>query len=257
MPTILFHKYQGTGNDFVMIDNRSLEFNKENLSLIEKLCDRRFGIGGDGLILIEEDELSDFRMVYFNADGSQSLCGNGSRCAVKFAKFLGMIGDQTAFIAFDGLHSAFIKEGLVHVQMHDVEGVEVEDDAYFVDTGSPHLIKMVKGLDQLDIKLEGEAIRYSERFKENGVNINFIESTKGATSIRTYERGVEDETLSCGTGCTAVALALSQLGEASPVILNAKGGTLQVSFEKGEKGFKNIYLIGPAEQVYSGQIEID
>ena len=255
MAIIQFHKYQGTGNDFVMIDNRSLEFDKKDLPLIGRLCDRRFGIGGDGLILIEEDEFSDFRMVYFNADGTQSLCGNGSRCAVKFARTLDMIGCATKFNAYDGLHSAVIKDDLVHLQMHNVEKVEVGEEEHFVDTGSPHLIKMVKDLSQLNVKTEGRAIRYSDRFSEKGVNINFIESLNGVTSLRTYERGVEDETLSCGTGCTAVALALSQLGEVSPVTLHAKGGILQVSFEKGEEGFKNIYLIGPAEQVYSGQIE--
>jgi diaminopimelate epimerase len=256
MPNIQFHKYQGTGNDFVMVDNRNLEFDQKNISLIAALCDRRFGIGGDGLILIEEDEASDFKMIYFNADGTQSLCGNGSRCAVTFAKYLGMIEDEAKFNAFDGYHEAFIQEGLVHLQMHDIEYVENSDDAYFVDTGSPHLIKIVEDLDQLDVKIEGSKIRYSDQYKKEGININFIESANGTTSIRTYERGVEDETLSCGTGCTAVALTLSHLGAQSPVTLSAKGGTLQVSFEKVKEGFKNIYLIGPAEQVYSGEIEI-
>lgn len=256
MPNIQFHKYQGTGNDFVMIDNRNLEFDKENLSLIGKLCDRRFGIGGDGLILIEEDQASDFKMVYFNTDGTQSLCGNGSRCAVKFANYLGMIETETKFSAFDGFHTAFIDKGLVHLQMHDIKQVETRSDAHFVDTGSPHLIKVVKNLEQLDVKVEGSKIRYSNEFKEKGININFIEKTQGVTAIRTYERGVEDETLSCGTGCTAVALTLSQLGAQSPISLEAQGGTLQVSFEKVKEGFRNIYLIGPAEQVYSGEIEI-
>lgn len=256
MPSIQFHKYQGTGNDFVMVDNRNLEFDQKDLSLVAMLCDRRFGIGGDGLILIEEDEASDFKMIYFNADGTQSLCGNGSRCAVTFAKHLGMIEDEAKFNAFDGYHSAFIREGLVHLQMHDIKHVEKRGEAFFVDTGSPHLIKMVHDLDQLDVKIEGSKVRYSDRYKEKGVNINFIESANGTTSIRTYERGVEDETLSCGTGCTAVALTLSHLGEQSPVTLSAKGGTLQVSFEKVKEGFRNIYLIGPAEQVYSGEIEI-
>jgi len=256
MTKIQFHKYQGTGNDFVMIDNRNLSFDKNDLSLVTALCDRRFGIGGDGLILIEEDETSDFKMVYFNADGTQSLCGNGSRCAVKFAKHLGMVGDQTRFNAFDGFHTALMRDGLIHIQMHDIKQVENRGDVAYVDTGSPHLIKMVKDLTHFDVKGEGSRIRYSDSFKAEGVNINFIEKVNGTTSIRTYERGVEDETLSCGTGCTAVALTLSQVGEESPITLKAKGGTLQVSFEKEEEGFKNIYLIGPAEQVYSGTIEI-
>lgn len=256
MPIIRFHKYQGTGNDFVMIDNRNLEFDKNKLSLIEQLCDRRFGIGGDGLILIEEDQDSDFKMVYFNADGTQSLCGNGSRCAVNFANYLGMIETEAKFNAFDGLHTAFIYEDLVHLQMHDIKQVEKRNDGHYVDTGSPHLIKVVKNLEQLDVKAEGSKIRYSNEFKEKGININFIEEAKGVTAIRTYERGVEDETLSCGTGCTAVALTLSQLGAHSPISLKAKGGTLQVSFKKVKEGFRNIYLIGPAEQVYSGEIEI-
>ncbi len=256
MPIIQFHKYQGTGNDFVMIDDRALNFDQEDFSLIEQLCDRRFGIGADGVILIQEDSASDFRMVYFNPDGSQSLCGNGSRCAVMFARQLGMIDNEATFSAFDGRHQAFIQDNMVHLQLHDVGHVHAGDDEHFIDTGSPHLIKIVEGIEDLDVKAAGSAIRYSERFREKGVNINFIEKTKGATRIRTYERGVENETLSCGTGCTAAALTLSELGATSPVTLNAQGGTLKVSFEKHETGFKNIFLIGPAEEAFKGQIEL-
>lgn len=207
MNTISFFKYQGTGNDFVMIDNRENVFPKDDLSLITKLCDRRFGIGADGVILIENTESSDFEMVYFNPDGSQSLCGNGSRCAVMFANQLGIIEDKTKFMAIDGEHEAHIKEGRVHLLMHDVNEVEQIGEDFLIDTGSPHYIKYVTDLDQKDMIAEGRAIRYSDRFKAAGVNVNLIEKQDDGLKIRTYERGVEGETLSCGTGCTAAALA--------------------------------------------------
>ena len=240
----------------MMIDNRDQRFDKENPSLIGYLCDRRFGIGADGVILIEHDAESDFKMVYYNPDGSQSLCGNGSRCAVMFARQLGLIDTEAKFNAYDGLHYAFIKGDRVHLEMHDVDGVEKNELGYLVDTGSPHLVKMVENLENLDVRAEGSNIRFSERFKAEGININFVEEVNQETSIRTYERGVEDETLSCGTGCTAVALALSETGASSPVTLNAKGGTLQVSFERDGGAFKNIYLIGPAKKSFSGEIEV-
>ncbi len=256
MANIKFHKYHGTGNDFVIIDNRGGVFPKGNTDLIGQLCHRRFGIGADGVILIEDHDTSDFRMIYYNPDGSQSLCGNGSRCAVMFANALGIIDQKTDFVAFDGLHHAYIKNALVHLHMHDVTQIERDDNGFFVDTGSPHLIRQVKEIGALDVKKEGAKIRYSEPYKEDGVNINFIEKNQKSISIRTYERGVEDETYSCGTGCTAVALASSELGESSPVTLEARGGTLQVAFQKSETGYNNIYLIGPAKEVYSGKIEI-
>ncbi|MGK0489331.1 MAG: diaminopimelate epimerase [Candidatus Endobugula sp.] len=252
-----FYKYQGTGNDFVMIDNRQKQFNVSDISLIAKLCDRRFGIGADGVILIEESDQYDFEMVYFNPDGSQSLCGNGSRCAVMFAKALGMIKDETEFLAIDGIHKAFIKESVVHLQLHDVLGFETIGNDFLIDTGSPHYIKYVNEVTSLDVVKEGRAIRYSDRFTQAGVNVNFIkEEGQNVLSIRTYERGVENETLSCGTGCTAAAISLGLKGGKSPVTLNTQGGALSVAFKKDGNTFTDVYLAGPARKVFEGQIEL-
>lgn len=256
MKSIPFFKYQGTGNDFVMIDNRDNQFPKGDLSLITKLCDRRFGIGADGVILIENDEDSDFEMVYYNPDGSQSLCGNGSRCAVMFAKQLGIIEDKTTFLAIDGKHEAFMQNDRVHLLMHDVNDVEQIGEDFLIDTGSPHYIKYVADLDQKDMIEVGRSIRYSDRFKKDGVNVNLIEKQGSGLKIRTYERGVEGETLSCGTGCTAAALAFGLANGVEKVPLQARGGDLEVSFQKEGDSFTNIYLVGPAQRVFEGNISI-
>ena len=223
-----FYKYQGTGNDFVMLDNRSGFFPKENIKLIADLCDRRFGIGGDGLILLENDTETDFKMVYYNSDGNQSsMCGNGGRCLVAFAKRLGVIQNKTTFIATDGLHHATITDdGLVSLQMIDVTDVKVNPDYVFLNTGSPHHVQMVDDLENFNIKENGARIRYGDLYGKVGSNINFVKQIDETTfSLRTYERGVEDETLSCGTGATAVAIAMNALGktDASSVNLNVEG----------------------------------
>lgn len=252
---ISFHKYQGTGNDFVMIDNRDLRFDRSDLTTVSKLCDRRFGIGADGVILIENHAQFDFEMIYFNPDGSQSLCGNGSRCAVMFAKALGIIENEAEFLAIDGPHKAFIEADEVHLLMNDVTSFEKIGDDYLINTGSPHYIKYVSAVDHLNVVADGKAIRYSERFTKEGVNVNFIQKESSNTlAIRTYERGVEGETLSCGTGCTAAALSLGLQGGKSPVKLKAQGGNLRVSFDRDENRFTNIYLIGPAQKVFEGKI---
>lgn len=251
-----FFKYQGTGNDFIMIDNREKLFPKADLELISRLCDRKFGIGADGVILIEEDAEVDFEMIYYNPDGSQSLCGNGSRCAVMFANQLGLIEQKTLFRAIDGLHEAFISNERVHLLMHDVEGFEKIDDAFLIDTGSPHYVKYVSDLATKDMVSEGRKVRYSERFSADGVNVNLIEPVEDGLSIRTYERGVEGETLSCGTGCTAAALAYGLEKDIESVTLHAMGGDLEVSFKKVNGGFEDIYLIGPAQHVFEGEIEV-
>jgi len=257
MATINFHKYQGTGNDFVMIDNREEGFDKSDLKLIASLCDRRFGIGADGVILIENCERADFEMVYFNPDGSQSLCGNGSRCAVMFANHLGVIQNETTFLAVDGIHKAYIEDEEVRLLMHDVSTYEMIDQDFLIDTGSPHYIKYVDSTDTVDPIVEGRKIRYSDRFSAAGVNVNFLELTgEGELKIRTYERGVEYETLSCGTGCTAAALSLGLKTGVEQVELNASGGALKVSFKKDGERFKDIYLIGPAERVFAGEITL-
>lgn len=253
MGVLHFHKYQGTGNDFVMIDDRERRFDKGNLSLIAKLCHRRFGIGADGVILIRDHHSFDFEMIYFNPDGSQSLCGNGSRCAVHFAGKLGMIDKEAHFLAVDGPHRGFIKNGAIHIRMPDVDEILDRAGDFFVDTGSPHHIKIVAEVAAVDVFQEGKAIRHSAPYGQEGTNVNFVEMLDQKLKVRTFERGVEDETMSCGTGVTAVALVLSTQGYRSPVPLQTKGGDLQVAFdEKPEGGFTNVYLIGPAEEVFEG-----
>jgi diaminopimelate epimerase len=256
-----FYKYQGAGNDFVMVDNRSGFFPKENTQLIEHLCDRRFGIGGDGLILLENDTDTDFKMVYYNSDGNQSsMCGNGGRCLVAFAKDLKVIENETTFIATDGLHHASFEDtGLVSLQMIDVPSIDIKKDHSFLNTGSPHHVQMVEALEHYNIKEEGAAIRYGELYGAAGSNINFVKKIDETTfRLRTYERGVEDETLACGTGATAVAIAMNATGqtEATVINVNVEGGKLVVSFDKTPNGFTNVFLKGPAEFVFKGTIEI-
>ena len=256
-----FYKYQGTGNDFVMVDNRSGFFPKQNTKLIAHLCDRRFGIGGDGLILLENDSETDFKMVYYNSDGNQSsMCGNGGRCLVAFAKKLHVIENETTFIATDGLHHATIADDdLVSLQMIDVAEIKVSSDFVFLNTGSPHHVQLVDDLENYNIKGNGAAIRYGELYGKEGSNINFVKQIDDSTfSLRTYERGVEDETLSCGTGATAVAIAMNVLGktDSSSINLNVEGGKLVVSFDKKEGQFTHVFLKGPAEFVFKGTIEI-
>lgn len=253
-----FFKYQATGNDFILIDNRSgeLSFSKEQIG---KLCDRRFGIGADGLILIESDPDANFSVNYFNRDGSQSLCGNGSRAAVHFASYLGITNGKANFSAYDGLHKAeLLDSGVVRLKMNDVEGVERVGEDYLIDTGSPHYIRFVSGIGDFPVVEEGKKIRYSDRFRAKGVNVNFVElQDDGTIYVRTYERGVEAETLSCGTGVTAAALAAYFSGLQSPVGIKTRGGALQVEFKTGQSGtFHDIFLTGPAKMVFEGVLEL-
>ncbi len=255
--TVHFSKYQGTGNDFVIIDNRSLDFPKDNTSLVHRLCDRKFGIGADGLILLENHPTLDFTMVYYNADGKlSSMCGNGGRCVVAFAKALTIISSQTSFEAVDGVHHASIDgEGLVHLQMQDVQDIQTGADFTFLDTGSPHHVSLRDDIREVNVKEEGAQIRYCELYGEAGANINFVtQQGENTFAVRTYERGVEDETLSCGTGVTAVALAMYDSGKTNDtsIALAVEGGRLRVTFEKNEKGYHSIYLIGPATFVFNG-----
>lgn len=255
-----FYKYQGTGNDFVMVDNRDNAFPKNDTKLIAFLCDRRFGIGGDGLILLENASSADFRMVYYNSDGNEStMCGNGGRCIVAFAKQLGIIEDEAEFIAVDGPHHAIIDtDGIVSLHMKDVHTVTVYEDYVFLDTGSPHHVEIVDGLDTFDVKGIGAQIRYSGMYGDKGSNVNFVNQLDADKfAVRTYERGVEDETLSCGTGVTAVALAMKMLDKtkAGKVFLETPGGELNVSFVQDGKQFTDIYLTGPAQFVFKGELE--
>ncbi len=257
-----FYKYQGTGNDFVMVDNRQQLLSKNSTNLIQTFCDRKFGIGADGLILLEkpENDSDDFKMVYFNADGRESsMCGNGGRCIVAFAHFLGIIKEKAAFTAIDGFHEAMIDKDLVSLKMVEVKGHIENDSAVFLNTGSPHHVIFTNGIKDIDVKKEGAAVRYSEEYKEaGGTNVNFVEVIdQNNLKVRTYERGVEDETLSCGTGVTAVALAAYATGKvsATTVHMDTPGGLLTVSFEPRNTGFRNIWLTGPAKQVFKGVIE--
>lgn len=255
-----FTKYQATGNDFVMIDNRieNTVFNDERL--IQKLCDRKFGVGADGLILISEDPKTDFRMRYFNSDGKEaSMCGNGGRSAVAFAKKLKLTSsDEVRFMAVDGLHEAIVQEDIIRLKMIDVVGYEKVGKNYFIQTGSPHHIEFRSDLQNIDVLSEGRNIRYSEKYKPEGANINFVEYIDDLIHIRTYERGVENETLSCGTGSVAAAIATYlEYGSTEQCFnLQAPGGKLKVSFKKSAKGnFENVWLEGPAKYVFSGKIE--
>lgn len=254
-----FYKYQGTGNDFVMIDNRQQTFDKNNTKHIASLCDRRFGIGADGLILLENHPDLDFRMVYYNADGNEStMCGNGGRCLVAFAKQLGVISKDAIFEAIDGTHHAFIDEnGIVKLQMQDVDAVEKHASHVFLNTGSPHHVQFEDSIEDFDIKNKGAKIRYGEPYNAEGTNVNFVKKISDQIfAVRTYERGVEDETLSCGTGVTAVALAMHALGETNKnsITLKVQGGELQVSFDVDNGVYKNVWLIGPAKLVYKGTV---
>jgi diaminopimelate epimerase len=255
-----FFKYQGAGNDFILIDNRDLSFNHEQPALIEKLCNRRFGIGADGLMCLELIDGFDFKMVYYNADGKpSSMCGNGGRCIVAFAKHLGVIKEETNFLAVDGPHYAKIAESgeWVSLQMIDVETVNRDADAYVINTGSPHYIKFDKSVADKNVFEEGRAIRYNDTYSKEGININFVEDKIDYLLVRTYERGVEDETYACGTGVTAVALAdavaKNKLGEHETAV-KVLGGDITIKFSYDGKKFTNIFLEGPAVQVYEGII---
>ncbi len=257
---IRFFKYQATGNDFILVDNRpgSLKLSSEQ---IQQLCDRKFGVGADGLMLIEKDGSSDFNLVYYNSDGSQSLCGNGSRAAVMFASFLGLVNGRTRFQAFDGPHDAEIQnDETVRLRMNDVREVKKVGNDFFVHTGSPHYIRVIENAEDFPVVETGRSIRYSADFQPGGTNVNFVELRDANTVfVRTYERGVENETLSCGTGVTAAALAASSFGYTSPVKIRTLGGELSVAFEtvSGQGGaFTNIFLIGPAKMVFQGELEL-
>jgi diaminopimelate epimerase len=255
---IPFTKYQATGNDFVLIDNRNAHysFTKEQ---IEKICDRRFGVGADGLMLIEEHPTLDFNLIYYNSDGSQSLCGNGSRAAVAMAATLGLLKTKTTFNAYDGPHEAeLLPTGIVRLKMNPVTEVKQDGPDYFINTGSPHHLQFVPDVEKINVVEAGRKIRYREAYKPGGTNVNFIQLLNDNTIfVRTYERGVEDETFSCGTGVTAAALAASFHGYTSPVHIKVKGGQLDVAFQTGQAGtFEEIYLIGPAKMVFEGVVSI-
>ena len=265
---IRFSKYHGAGNDFIMIDNRSsvLRNFENSAGLISRLCHRKFGIGADGLILINISHSSDFEMNFFNSDGKiGSMCGNGGRCSVAFASSLGLIRDKTVFTAIDGLHEAVILNKdkdctQVSLKMQDVDNIKKTDEYFIIDTGAPHYVYFTKNINDINVFEEGRKIRYSKLFGKDGINVNFAEVKNDKLFMRTYERGVEDETLSCGTGATATALAasISKLCKDDGICnLSAPGGELTVRFIKiSETSFTNIWLEGPTICVFKGEINI-
>lgn len=258
---IRFFKYQGAGNDFIIADNRDNGIRHEDPALIQQLCHRRFGIGADGAMFLQDKEGYDFEMIYYNSDGQpSSMCGNGGRCIVAFAKYLGVIKSETNFLAVDGPHHATISDegDWVSLQMIDVDSITEDAEAFVLNTGSPHYVSGVTGLNQLDVYKEGRAIRHSEHYAEKGINVNFVEDFGDHYFVRTYERGVEDETFACGTGVTAVALAMAKKKDLAGQIntaISVKGGQLNVRFDYDGTRFSNIFLEGPATYVFSGEIE--
>lgn len=254
-----FYKYHGAGNDFVVIDNRDGNFDGKYHNLIEAICHRQFSVGADGLMLLENAEGYDFKMKYFNSDGYEaSMCGNGGRCIVAFAKKLGLITDYAKFIASDGPHEAYITgDGLVDLHMTDVEKVDAVADGYFLNTGVPHLVHFVDDLNLVDVNIEGRQLRWDARFQPDGTNVNFVKAEGNQLTVYTYERGVEAETLACGTGITASALSAAVKAQLSQGEYNivAKGGELSVKFKKEGDKFVDIWLKGPAKMAYKGELE--
>lgn len=260
--TIPFVKYHGTGNDFILIDQRHRQWLSPNdEALVARLCQRRFGIGADGLMLLQSHPELDFEMVYFNSDGRPgTMCGNGGRCIVAFAERLGLVHEECRFLAPDGVHEARIRpDGIVELHMADVPlPGRLPDGACVLDTGSPHYVRFVPTTEGLDVVQEGRKVRYSALFAEAGINVNFVEAQGRHLRVATYERGVEDETWSCGTGVTASALAWAALRPEvqSPVWIDTRGGRLEVRFRRAGEGFTDVWLCGPATFVFAGEVAI-
>jgi len=258
-----FWKYQGNGNDFILLDERGAK-HQLTTEQIRKLCDSKFGIGADGLMMLTASDISDFEMSYYNADGNlASMCGNGGRCIAMFAHLLKIAPKEMSFEAYDGVHKAIIEEELiagkkyaVALQMANISAVEQSGKFYFLDTGSPHYVEFVENLAEMDVVKEGRLTRYSERFSPEGTNVNFVEVKDNRLFVRTYERGVEDETLSCGTGVTAAAIAAFLETGKQDFQIQTSGGEFRVGFEESEGVFRSIWLHGPAELVFKGVIEV-
>ena len=258
---IQFYKYQGAGNDFILIDHRTKALKNIDYNRVKALCDRRFGIGGDGLMFLTRHPDYDFEMHYFNADGNPgSMCGNGGRCIVAFAKYLDIIDKETNFLAVDGPHYAKITEdgNWVDLQMIDVDSIQQDGEAFVLNTGSPHYVQQVAELNEMDVYNAGKNIRYNETYQAQGINVNFVEDHNDHFFVRTYERGVEDETFACGTGVTAVALSMAKRGKKTGHIVTpvkVLGGDLKIEFDYDGNSFTNVFLCGPALQVFKGEID--
>ncbi len=259
MAAISFYKFHGTGNDFILIDDRDRSFPTNN-NLIREMCDRHFGIGADGLILLQQSKNRDFGMTYFNSDGNEStMCGNGGRCIIALADFLSLCGSRVMFTAADGEHEGVItaRSGntwQVRLKMKDVSGYTRDGQDVLIDTGSPHLVHFSEEVESLHVVEKGRTIRYSDRFSRQGINVDFVKIKQDGLFVRTYERGVEDETLSCGTGATASCLAhaLTSGLPSGSIDVHMPGGHLSVRFRKEGDTFKDIWLEGPAQMVFNG-----
>jgi len=262
MSKMHFYKYQGTGNDFIILDNRNWSYTALTTERVKFLCDRRFGIGADGLMLLNTRSGYDFEMKYYNSDGRESsMCGNGGRCIVAFAKFLGIIKNDTDFLAVDGPHHAKIAESgdWVSLQMIDVKEVNRDGEAYVLNTGSPHYVLLTDDLKSKDVYHDGHAIRNNATYREKGINVNFIEPLNDGYFVRTFERGVEDETYACGTGVTAVALAMAKHNNQTGHIntpIKVLGGNLNIHFNYDGQTFTDVFLEGPAVRVFEGEFGV-
>ncbi len=254
---INFTKYEGNGNDFIIIDDRKEEFSEDNVLMISKLCDRKFGIGADGLILLRKHKVYDFQMIYFNSDGNESsMCGNGGRCLVSYALQLDIDLKTNSFLAIDGVHKFKVVDNEVYLKMNDVKDIVVKNGYNFLNTGSPHVVQIVENVDEINVYEQGKKIR--NQFQEmNGVNVNFVSFNNDIIKCRTFERGVENETLSCGTGVVAVALYIFKKKKISDnkIIVSTKGGSLSVSFKNDGNSFREIWLKGDINKIFDGLIE--
>lgn len=258
MTMIEFFKYHGTGNDFIIIDNRAKMFITDT-EKIKKMCHRRFGIGADGLMLLENSDKYDFIMRYFNSDGNEgSMCGNGGRSITKFASDLGIINNNAIFLASDGVHKAEINDGIISLLMNNVNEIKTSPNSYFINTGSPHHIEFIENVEEFDVFNRGQEIRNNKQIYPLGTNVNFVEVFENYIYVRTFERGVEDETFSCGTGVVASAIAYSSKfnKNQTPINIKTKGGNLSVRFTKKDNTYCDIWLTGPALKVYKGIINI-
>jgi len=254
---INFTKYEGNGNDFIIIDDRKEEFSEDNVLMISKLCDRKFGIGADGLILLRKHKVYDFQMIYFNSDGNESsMCGNGGRCLVSYALQLDIDLKTNSFLAIDGVHKFKVVDNEIYLKMNDVKDIVVKNGYNFLNTGSPHVVQIVENVDEINVYEQGKKIR--RQFQEmNGVNVNFVSFNNDIIKCRTFERGVENETLSCGTGVVAVALYVFKKKKISDnkIIVSTKGGSLSVSFKNDGNSFREIWLKGDINKIFDGLIE--
>ena len=254
---INFTKYEGNGNDFIIIDDRKEEFSDDNVLMISKLCDRKFGIGADGLILLRKHKVYDFQMIYFNSDGNESsMCGNGGRCLVSYALQLDIDLKTNSFLAIDGVHKFKVVDNEIYLKMNDVKDIVVKNGYNFLNTGSPHVVQIVENVDEINVYEQGKKIR--RQFQEmNGVNVNFVSFNNDIIKCRTFERGVENETLSCGTGVVAVALYIFKKKKISDnkIIVSTKGGSLSVSFKNDGNSFHEIWLKGDINKIFDGLIE--